>query len=251
MVKLVLLGTSYAVPDEKHENTHMALVGGNGTVLIDCAANPVVRLQKAGLHLEALSDLILTHFHPDHLCGAPLLLMDLWLLGRQTPLRMHGLDHCLDRMENLMTMFDWEQWPAFFPTAFQRVPERENALVLDNPDFTITASPVQHLIPTFGLRVESKSTGKVLAYSCDTEPCDAVKRMAAGADVLIHDAAGAGIGHSSAAQAGCIAHDAGVKTLYLIHYKTGQHDPGPLVQEARRNFQGKVVLAEDLMEIEI
>ena len=40
MAKLIFLGTSNAISDENHENTHMVLVGEKRTVLIDCPNNP-------------------------------------------------------------------------------------------------------------------------------------------------------------------------------------------------------------------
>ena len=89
-----------------------------------------------------------------------------------------------------------------------------------------------------------------MAYSCDTEPCQAVVRLAEGADVLIHEAAGASYGHSSAAQAGGIARQAEVGHLYLIHYRTRGYDPAPLIEDARNEFGGRVTLAEDFMTIE-
>ena len=102
MAKLIILGSSNAIPDLERENTHMALVANPGTVLVDCAGTPTVRLNQAGIVLDDISDLILTHFHPDHVSGVPLLLMNMWLLGRKNPLTIHALKHCLDRVERLV-----------------------------------------------------------------------------------------------------------------------------------------------------
>lgn len=251
MAQLIILGSSNAIPDERHENTHLALVGEQSVILVDCAANPVVRLKQAHIPFEGITDLILTHFHPDHVYGVPLLLMDMWLMGRQAPMRAYGLHHCLERMEDLMGFYHWDEWPNFFPIAFHRLPEREHMLVLDNGDFKITSSPVRHLVPTIGLRVESKASGKILAYSCDTEPCPEVVRLADRADLLIHEATGASHGHSSASQAGAIARDAAAKELLLIHYRTGDFDASPLVPQAQETFGGPVRLAEDFMAVDL
>ena len=115
MAKLIILGSSNAIPDEKHENTHMAVVGDKRTVLIDCVSNPILRLPQAGIEFNALTDLVLTHFHPDHVSGVPLLLMNMWLLGRKNPLNIYGLHHTLSRIEDLMGFYAWENWPNFFP----------------------------------------------------------------------------------------------------------------------------------------
>ena len=250
MPKLVILGTSNAIPDEKHENTHMALVGDEHMLLIDCVSNPIVRLRLAGLDIHCLTDLILTHFHPDHVSGVPLLLMDMWLLGRQSPLNIYGLAHTLDRIEALMDFYEWSQWPNFFPVHFIRLPEEEMTPVMKNGEFHVYASPVRHLVPTIGMRIEFPQTEHVMAYSCDTEPCPQVVDLAAGANVLIHEATGASLGHSSATQAGEIARQAEVGKLFLIHYRTGDFDPQPLVEEAEQTFNGPVALTHDFMEIE-
>jgi len=250
MPKLIILGSSNAIPNEHHENTHMLLVGEGRTVLIDCASNPIVRLQRAGVEIENLTDLILTHFHPDHVSGVPLLLMDMWLMGRSRPLNIYGLHHALDRVEDLMGFYSWSEWPNFFPVAFHHLPANERTTVLECEEFRIFSSPVRHLIPTLGLRLELKRDEKVVAYSCDTEPCSQLVRLAAGADVLIHEAAGGALGHTSAAEAGEIARQAEVGELYLIHYPTGRYASGDLVAEAKRYFQGPVQLAEDFMQLD-
>jgi len=225
----------------------MVVVGRERMVMVDCVSNPILRLEKAGLDFNDLTDLIVTHFHPDHVSGLPLLLMDMWLMGRRKSINIYGLHHTLDRVEDLMGYYGWADWPDFFPVAFHRLPLQEMTTVIDSPDFRIFSSPVRHLLPTIGLRFEFNGVNKTMAYSCDTEPCAQVIRLAAGADILIHESAGASRGHSSAEQAGEVANQAEVGKLYLIHYPTGKYASGDLVAEAHRRYQGDVALAEDFM----
>lgn len=250
MTKVIILGASDAIPTMQSENTHMVIVGRDRTVLIDSVSNPILRLEQAGLDFNNLTDIIVTHFHPDHASGIPLLLMDMWLMGRQKPLNIYGLHYTLDRVEGLMGFYNWSEWPDFFPVVFYRLPAREMAPVLDCPEFSIQASPVHHMIPNIGLKIEFIQSKKVMAYSCDTEPCEEVVRLSAGADVLIHEAAGVSPGHSSAEQAGVIAAKAEVNKLYLIHYPTGRFAKGDLVAEASKTYQGEIALARDFMTLE-
>ncbi|NDJ86145.1 MAG: MBL fold metallo-hydrolase [Chloroflexi bacterium] len=247
MARLIILGSSSAVSDAEHDNTHFVLQGDHSVVLVDCGSNPVVKLRRFGIHYDQLTDMILTHFHPDHVYGVPMVLMHMWLLGRRRPLRVYGLHHCLERTEDMMSAFSWEDWPQFFPVAFHRIRSREAQLVLDNADFRITAWPVRHFnVPTTGLRIESKGSGKVIGYSCDTAPIPNVRRLAEGADILLHESAGYDPdGHSSAAEAGLIASEADCKRLVLIHYEVWDRDPTPLLDEARLSFDGPVELAID------
>jgi ribonuclease Z len=251
MAKLLILGSSNAIPSAGHENTHLAIILGKRTVLVDCGASPILRLEQAGIEFESITDMFLTHFHPDHVAGVPSLLMGMWLLGRRAPLNLIGLGYTLDRVEIMMDLYNWKNWPDFFPVHFQRVPADELALALDDADLRVYASPVVHFVPNTGLRFEFKVEQKVLAYSCDTEPCPALLPLAEGADVLLHEAAGPSQGHSSAAQAAELARQAEVGALYLIHYPTGRLATGDLVAEAQAYFQGEVKLATDFMEIEL
>lgn len=250
MAKVIILGASNAIPTMQSENTHMVIVGKERMLLVDSVSNPILRLEQAGLDFNDLTDIIVTHFHPDHASGIPLLLMDMWLMGRQKPLNFYGLEYTIDRVEGMMGLYGWSEWPDFFPVMFHRIPAKEKALVLQCDDFIVHSSLVHHMIPNIGLRVEFPQNRKSMAYSCDTEPCEEVIRLSEGVDVLIHEAAGESEGHSSAAQAGEAATRAEAGRLYLIHYPTGRFAKGDPVAEAKITYQGDIQLAKDFMVIE-
>jgi len=150
----------------------------------------------------------------------------------------------------MMSLYQWDNWPNFFPVSFHRLPEREHMLVLESEDFRVYSSPVRHIIPTIGLRMETADGGRAVVYSGDTEPCEAVIRLAGGAAVLIHEASGGGVGHSTAEQAGQVARTAEVGRLMLIHYPGGALSDG-LVEQARAVFPGPVELSQDFTEVEL
>ncbi len=249
MARVIILGSASAVPDAEHENTHFLVEAGESVILVDCPGNPVVRLGQAGFDINRVTHIILTHFHPDHVSGFAPLLMSMWLLGRKQPLTVHGLDEVLDRAKKMLDLYDREQWPGFFPVQFEPVRTEERSIVIAEPEIHVYASPVQHLIPTIGLRFEFAQTGRVIAYSCDTEPTQVVRRLAENADVLIHEATGPSKGHTTPEMAGEIAAQAGVQALYLIHYPPQLVAPENLVTRARQTFQGQVYVAKDFDSI--
>jgi len=242
------LGTAAAVPDETHANTYLAVEGEQGFFLIDCADSPLIRMRRAGLTPERLRGLIITHFHPDHVFGVPILLMNTWLLGRTDPLPVYGLQDALERFKAMMDLLHWQEWPGLFPVPCRTVAEEVGAPVLEDEEFRVTGAPVKHLVPTLGLRIENKRSGGVVAYSSDTSPCDAVVALARGADILIHEAAKNTLGHSSAAQAGEIARRAGAGRLVLIHYRPAPWKYDRWLEEAAAAFGGPVELAQDFGE---
>jgi len=248
MARVVTLGTAAVVSDAAHANTYMAVEGEQGFFLIDCADRPLVRLQRAGFALKRLRWLIITHFHPDHVSGVPILLNNIWLLGRTDPLPVYGLPDVVERFETMMDLFRRDEWPGFFSTPCHIIADEVGALVLEDEEFRITSAPVRHVVPTIGLRIENKRSGMVLAYSSDTEPCDAMVELARDADILIHEAATNTLGHSSAAQAGEIARRAGARRLVLIHYRPSPRKYDRWREEATAAFGGPVELAQDFGE---
>ena len=194
MARIIILGSAAAVNDAEHDYTHFIIEGESGPILIDCGSNPLGKIHKLGINDNSLQDMILTHFHPDRASGVPNMFMHMWLLGRKSPLRIYGLNHCVNRVEDMMMFFSWDSWPNFFPVTFHRILERGNAPLLENDNFIITSWPTKNFISTIGLRIVNKRTGNVLAYSCDTEPIPALLELGHDADMLIHEAAGKGSG---------------------------------------------------------
>jgi ribonuclease Z len=248
MPKITFLGTASAVPDANHQNSHLIIEGGNRVVLVDCPGNPFVRLQQAKIDPLSITDLILTHFHPDHVTGLPLLLMDLWLMKREAPLMVYGLPSVLEKSKQMMALYDWEDWDDFYQVTFVECPNVEGSLLFETEEIKVWSSPAEHLIPSISIKA-SFAEGSI-CYSGDTAPSNAVLNLAKGCDILIHEATGDENGHSSPGEAGKIAQAAGVKRLFLIHYPFDS-DPQILLQEAKANFSGDVVVTEDLMVVEL
>ena len=245
MPEVIMLGTGRALPTASQENTYLALSGPQSLILIDCAGAPYRRMLKARLDPVRLSALIITHFHPDHAYGVPSLLLSLWLAGRKEPLDLHAPEDALARVQDTIQLYDPHTWPGMFSVIYHPIAMSPGAPVLTDDDFTITASPGLHFIPTVGLRVTDRTTGLSLVYSSDTEPSAEIIDFARDADLLIHEASGAGQGHSSAAQAATMARDAFARRLMLTHYDRTATPPGAMRRQARAVFPGEVIVAKD------
>lgn len=247
MSRFTILGSANAVPKPGQDNTHLLVESTERIVMIDCGDNPVAKLPAAGSSILSVTDLVLTHFHADHVGSLPLLVMDMWLEKRDKPLVIHGLKVTLDKARQLLELFSWGDWPGMFPVTFNEIPDVGAQNFITDNGMSISALPVLHLIPTLGVRVNF-TEGRVIAYSCDTEPCANLDKLAEGADVLLQEAAGNFKGHTSPEQAGEIAARVGVKKLVLIHYENRVAEAELLV-DARKNFSGEVALAKDMMVV--
>lgn len=255
MAKLILLGSGAALSDAKRENMYLVLQGKESAILVDVAGSPVQRLLRARVPLDSIDHVILTHHHPDHLYGLPILLMDMWLAGRKKVLHLYGLSETIRVARAVLQAFDWQEWHNhnFFPTEFHTLDIPQSGIVpaLETPEFIITATRTKHFVPTIALKFQVHSTGKTIAYSSDTAVCDAVAEIARGADILIHEATTIdeeSEGHSSAREAGAQAQRAGVKKLVLVHLPPNG-SVTKLLRAAKKMFDGQVVVAKDFMRV--
>lgn len=110
------------------------------------------------------------------------------------------------------------------------------------------------------VRLDEVSTmrrGQSFAFIMDTRLCPAVGELAADADMLVIEATFSNTdahladeyGHLTAGQAARIAAGAGVGTLVLTHFSQRYRTLDEHLTEARREFSGDIVIAEDLARI--
>jgi ribonuclease Z len=101
--------------------------------------------------------------------------------------------------------------------------------------------------------------GQRFAFVMDTRMCEGVEKLAEGADLLVVEATflesertlAEDHGHLTAAQAAKVAQAAGVRTLVLTHFSQRYPDLAGHEAEARKHFDGELVLAEDLARVPV
>lgn len=101
--------------------------------------------------------------------------------------------------------------------------------------------------------------GQRFAFVMDTGLCDGVYALAEHADLLVIEstfleseaALAAEVGHLTAGQAARVAAESGVRTLVLTHFSQRYADPRRFHDEAREHFTGDLVIAEDLLTVQV
>jgi ribonuclease Z len=107
--------------------------------------------------------------------------------------------------------------------------------------------------------VSAPRPGQRFAFVMDTRLCDAVFALAEGADLLVVEStflASDGhlareYGHLTAAQAGRVAAESGVRRLVLTHFSQRYPDPAAFGAEAAAEFGGEIVVASDLARVPV
>jgi ribonuclease Z len=108
-------------------------------------------------------------------------------------------------------------------------------------------------------QVSASRPGQRFAFVMDTGLCDNVFALAERADLLVIESTFLGsektlaaqVGHLTAGQAGSVARQSGVRVLVLTHFSQRYPDASAFLDEARAEFDGDIVVAEDLMRVPV
>jgi ribonuclease BN (tRNA processing enzyme) len=282
-MKVVLLGTGGPRPDPRRNATTTLIRYGNENILFDAGRGVAVQLVKAGVPLQAVNPVFITHHHFDHIGDLYDLMLATWMGGRQDALRIYGPPET-ERIVNALVTQVYDKdiyWRATGePTlgGWKAVVAQDIIAgpIIDGGRWRISAETVNHgdgldIPPAFlnrwtclGYRFEAD--GKVIAISGDTVACDGLDRLASGADVLVQCCylASAEINSehfrrlsrytlACADSVGKIATTAGVKTLVLTHHRVRADDImlERVAEEVARDFSGRLIVGSDLLEIDV
>jgi ribonuclease BN (tRNA processing enzyme) len=208
-------------------------------LLVDPGYATVPRLLER-VAAQDVDAVLLSHGHPDHCADLNPLLRARVLGGGAAPaLPVHALPGAADRvlaLDEPGTLAGASAVSAFAAgESFELGPLR------------VDTWPLPHTVPNAGLRLVAG--GRVLAYTGDTGPSDAIVELARGADLFLAEAsfpeqvpASAARYLSSARQAGEAAAAAGAGRLLLTHLLPGT-EPDLAGDAARRAYHGDLGVA--------
>lgn len=249
-MKVCILGSGTAVPVPDRFPSGVLIEAGGFRLMVDLGPGTLRRLAQAGVGAGELDAVLFTHYHTDHCADLAALLFALRnpaFAGRSTlQLRGHaGLRSLLDQLT--------AAWPWLEPKDYPLDLEEITPGPLTLGPLQIEAVRVQHTAQSLAYRIHAPDGGSV-ALSGDADVCPGLAEVARGTDLFICEAAfpdGAKVdGHLTPSLAAEAAAAAQTRVLCLTHFypECAGHD---LLAQARSRFDGRVVLAEDLLEFEL
>jgi phosphoribosyl 1,2-cyclic phosphodiesterase len=237
---------------------------GNRLYIFDCGTGLRIlghelRREFNGVPISA--HVFVSHFHWDHIQGIP------FFGPLYDKMENRFLFHSSSRTRSLERVMEEQMASPYFPVDVTEMKAHrgfydieQGRMALD--DATVHTMWLNHPQGCMGFRLETKE-GTVV-YATDNEPGDPVfdqnvRKLAAGADVLIYDAQylpeeysarKRGWGHSHWREAINVVMESGAKELVLYHHDPDHDDAciDKVVKEAR-NYYPKVRAAAEGLEI--
>ena len=242
-MKVTVVGCSGSFPGPDGAASCYLVEAEDYLMVLDLGNGALGALQRH-LDLRELDAVLISHLHPDHCID----LLALYVARTYDPRRHYhrvpvwvpkgGAQHLAraygrDERPGLSPSFDWSEWSD----GSHRI-----------GPFDVTVLRMAHPVETWGMRVEY--AGKVLAYSADTGPSDALVELARDADLALVEAAfevgrddhGPPDLHLTARDAAEAATKAGVRRLVLTHLPPW-NDPEVARRDAAAAYDGPLELA--------
>ena len=279
--RIILLGTKGGprVGEAGRSNPATLLLINDVPYLIDCGYGVTKQLITAGVALDRLRYIFITHHHSDHNLEFGPLIYNTWITGLPAQIDAYGPPGLTKMAEQF---FDYQKFDIDVRIVDEgRTDPRKlvttheiskPGVVLTNTDVKVSMCVVRHppIKDSFAYRFDAKDRSVVI--SGDTAYAPELAEFAKGADVLVHEVMYLpGIeallkrlpnatrlrehlmaAHTLPEDVGKIAAQAGVKTLVLTHFVPG--DDTSITDEqwsadVRKHFKGQIIVGKDLMEI--
>ena len=279
--RIILLGTKGGprVGEAGRNNPSTLILINDVPYVVDCGYGTSRRLIEAGVALDRVRYLFITHHHSDHNLELGPLFYNAWITGLPVHLDAYGPPGLRKMAQDF---FNYEKFDIDTRIVDEGRPDPRKLLVphefsqagivMQNNDVKVSSCRVRHppITQAYAYRFDAKDRSVVI--SGDTAYAPELAEFAKGADVLVHEVMYLpGIeklvsrlpnakrlrehlmaAHTLPEDVGRIAAQAGVKTLVLTHFVPGD-DPTITDEQwsegVRKNFKGCIIVGKDLMEI--
>jgi len=248
--EMIVLGSGTAIPHMRRFGPGYALRIYDRYILFDPSAGTVHRAVQYGINLRKISHIFFTHLHPDH-------------TGDFVPILFALKNPDIDPSIFLEII-----GPPGFRKFFNHLkkvygkwidPPSERARIqditqypLNQKGWNILWETLTHTENSIGYRVTNERTGKVWAYSGDTDYCEGILSLVHNADVAVIECSFPDqfkeTGHLTPSLAGQIAQEGNVRHLVLSHFYP-KCDGEDIVAQCRRVYSGQITLARDYLRI--
>ncbi|HSJ39292.1 MAG TPA: ribonuclease Z [Planococcus sp. (in: firmicutes)] len=152
-MQLLFLGTGAGMPSKQRNTSSLALklLEERGAVwLFDCAEATQHQILHTTLKPRKIEKIFITHLHGDHIFGLPGLLASRSFQSGDEPVEIYGPPGIREFVESVLRI---SRTHLNFAIRFI---EQLDGLVFEDDGMSVRAAELDHVIPSYGYRIEQK-----------------------------------------------------------------------------------------------
>lgn len=258
-MKLTILGSGTYQPELERRSAAYLIQTAGQNICFDFGRGAIEQLMKVGVHVNQIDAIFITHWHADHINDIVSLLHittappedhGLWPV-RQKPLKIYGSQGTLENLKAILGIIRYGENPRLDHLEIQDI--TENKVI--GQDWTVYSYLTTHNQGIKALCYRLESEDKTLAYSGDTVESDGLAKAIKNADLAVIEAAWPDEvepkTHFTGTRAGKFASENGVEKLVITHMAPLYLQKYNPQKDAEKFFKGEVIVAKDLLSIEI
>ncbi len=152
--KVVLLGTSSAVPTKERNNSSVYFSYEGEAFLFDCGEGTQRQIIQADLNMFKINRIFISHLHSDHVLGLPGLIQTIDFLGDKERIYVYGVKGIKEKGNCLLNGSIYE---AEMETIFVEIEGRdEPCSVIETDKYKVKCISLNHTVDCLGFSFEEK-----------------------------------------------------------------------------------------------
>ncbi len=248
---ITLLGTGTGVPSQYKNPPCIAVNLSGKNAIFDSGPGTLKNLLKLGVDCLNLDFIFYSHLHLDHVSDLAAILFAARIPPslRDKELTVYGPRGLIEYYNKLKDLYKETVCPDRYKLNLEEIENKK----IEVAGYKISTRTLNHHGGGMGYRLVTPSN-KIMVYSGDTDLCDELMELSSQADILILECSTPDEmkmkGHLTPTGAGKVARQSNAKKLVLVHmYPVCERYD--LIGSCRKEFNGKIVVGEDLMRFEL
>ncbi|MEM2924446.1 MAG: MBL fold metallo-hydrolase [Methanocellales archaeon] len=245
-MKVVFLGTGVVYPENDRAQSSILVKTRTQDILLDCGDGALRRVYESGNSIDDIDHLLLTHNHLDHNADFLSIVRARQEVGKNY-LHIYGPVGTEQLLSILLEAYNLQ-----FDAQIRELSDSEE---IEIGELTLVCREAVHSIPALCFKIHAED--KNLIYSGDTEPCENLKSLCRDqVDLLIHECSFPDgfekVGHATPEQLGRLISNLPVEKLAITHlYPQARAVLDGVIASIARYYSGEIIVAEDLLEVEV